>query len=166
MRLKNFNREQQAGGYLRMIMGAVLACIICTMLGGCRTKYVSVPEYHKEYIHSTDSFFSTDTLKEKEWVTIKEVDSVQLAALGVQLKNIKNAYLVERNKNRDRYSDRTIIRTDTILKSDSIRVPYPVITNKIPFKDKIYYSVIGIAITFFIVLLYKLIRWLRARSII
>lgn len=164
MRLNDFNKEQQVGGCLRMIMGVVLACIIFIMLGSCRTKYVSVPEYHKEYIHRTDTFISTDTLKEKEWVTIKEVDSVQLATLGLQLKNIKNAYLVERNKNRDRYSNRTIIRTDTILKSDSIRVPYPVVTNKIRFKDKMYYSVIGIVIISFIVLLYKLIRWLRARS--
>ena len=102
------------------------AFIILMMLHGCRTKYVSVPEYHKEYINRTDSFFHTDTIKEKEWMTIKEVDSVQLAKLGVQLRNIKNAYLIERNRNRERNNTTLKAKTDTVIKTDSIRVPYPV----------------------------------------
>lgn len=102
------------------------AFIILMMLQGCRTKYVSVPEYHKEYINRTDSFFHTDTIKEEEWMTIKEVDSVQLAKLGVQLRNIKNAYLIERNRNRERNNTTLKAKTDTVIKTDSIRVPYPV----------------------------------------
>ena len=100
--------------------------VILMMLQGCRTKYVSVPEYHKEYINRTDSFFHTDTIKEKEWMTIKEVDSAQLAKLGVQLRNIKNAYLIERNRNRERNNTTLKAKTDTVIKTDSIRVPYPV----------------------------------------
>ncbi|RRC97023.1 hypothetical protein [Prevotella sp. OH937_COT-195] len=158
------NAGNENGGCFGMIWGVILACLVCALLGSCRTKYVGVPEYHKEYIHRTDSFFSTDTVKEKEWITVREVDSVQLAEIGLQLKGIKNAYLVEKNKNRERTADRMITHTDTILKTDSIRVPYPVVTNKVPFKDKVYFATIGIVICFFIVLLYKLIRWLRARS--
>lgn len=106
-----------------MLASAFLALM---MLQGCRTKYVSVPEYHKEYINRTDSFFHTDTIKEKEWMTIKEVDSAQLAKLGVQLRNIKNAYLIERNRNRERNNTTLKAKTDTVIKTDSIRVPYPV----------------------------------------
>ncbi len=102
------------------------AFIVLMMLQGCRTKYVSVPEYHKEYINRTDSFFHTDTIKEKEWITIKEVDSAQLAKLGVQLRNIKNAYLIERNRNRERNNTTLKAKTDTVIKTDSIRVPYPI----------------------------------------
>lgn len=154
------------GGFCGLLLAMLLGGLVCALLGSCRTKYVSVPEYHREYVHRTDTFINTDTLKEKEWVTIKEVDSVQLAALGLQLKNIKNAYLVERNKNRDRNSNRTIIRTDTIIKADSVRVPYPVVTNRVSPKDKIYYAAMGIAALVFIVLLYRLVIWLRARSLI
>lgn len=114
---------------IKQIMLAFLlasAFIILLMLQGCRTKYVSVPEYHKEYINRTDSFFHTDTIKEKEWMTIKEVDSAQLAKLGVQLRNIKNAYLIERNRNRERNNTTLKAKTDTVIKTDSIRVPYPV----------------------------------------
>lgn len=102
------------------------AFLVLMMLHGCRTKYVSVPEYHKEYINRTDSFFHTDTIKEKEWITIKEVDSAQLAKLGVQLRNIKNAYLIERNRNRERNNTTLKAKTDTVIKTDSIRVPYPI----------------------------------------
>ena len=116
--------------YLRQLLlwtllGATTIAMVL-MLQGCRTKYVSVPEYHKEYINRTDSFFHTDTIKEKEWMTIKEVDSVQLAKLGVQLRNIKNAYLIERNRNRERNNTTLKAKTDTVIKTDSIRVPYPV----------------------------------------
>ena len=109
---------------IKQIMLAFLltaAFIILLMLQGCRTKYVS-----KEYINRTDSFFHTDTIKEKEWMTIKEVDSAQLAKLGVQLRNIKNAYLIERNRNRERNNTTLKAKTDTVIKTDSIRVPYPV----------------------------------------
>ena len=116
--------------YLRQLLlwtllGATTIAMML-MLHGCRTKYVSVPEYHKEYINRTDSFFHTDTIKEEEWMTIKEVDSVQLAKLGVQLRNIKNAYLIERNRNRERNNTTLKAKTDTVIKTDSIRVPYHV----------------------------------------
>lgn len=116
--------------YLRQLLlwtllGATTIAMML-MLYGCRTKYVSVPEYHKEYINRTDSFFHTDTIKEKEWITIKEVDSAQLAKLGVQLRNIKNAYLIERNRNRERNNTTLKAKTDTVIKTDSIRVSYPV----------------------------------------
>ena len=112
----------------QFLLGLFLAMAFLTLilLQGCKTKYVSVPEYHKEYINRTDSFFHTDTIKEKEWMTIREVDSTQLAELGIQLKNIKNAYLIERNRNRERNNTTLKAKVDTIIKTDSIGIPYPV----------------------------------------
>ena len=120
MRYEDFIKQIVVAFMLAMTFLALL------MLQGCRTKYVSVPEYHKEYINRTDSFFHTDTIKEKEWMTIREVDSAQLAELGIQLRNIKNAYLIERNKNKERNNTTLKAKADTIIKTDSIRVPYPV----------------------------------------
>lgn len=120
MRYEDFIKQIVVAFMLAMTFLALL------ILQGCRTKYVSVPEYHKEYINRTDSFFHTDTIKEKEWMTIREVDSAQLAELGIQLRNIKNAYLIERNKNKERNNTTLKAKADTIIKTDSIRVPYPV----------------------------------------
>lgn len=114
---------------IRLFLAAVAFTVMFLVLlaiTGCRTQYVTVPEYHNEYISRTDSFFHMDTIMEKEWVTIKEVDSTQLAELGVQLRNIKTAYLIERNRNRERNSVTASIKTDTIFKTDSIPVPHPV----------------------------------------
>lgn len=126
------------------LLWGLLLCALLSTLGGCKTKYVSVPEYHKEYVSRTDSFFHTDTIKEKEWMTIKEVDSTQLAELGIQLKNIKSAYLIERNKNRERSNTTLSAKTDTIFKTDSIRVPYPV-EKKLSHWQKLKMDVGGIA---------------------
>lgn len=120
MRYEDFIKQIIVAFMLAMTFLALM------MLQGCRTKYVSVPEYHREYINRTDSFFHTDTIKEKEWMTIREVDSTQLAELGIQLRNIKNAYLIERNKNKERNNTTLKAKSDTIIKTDSLRVPYPV----------------------------------------
>lgn len=138
--------------------------LVCALLGSCRTKYVSVPEYHREYAHRTDTLLRTDTVMEREWMTVREVDSAQLAEMGLQLRGLKNAYLVERN--REMSSHRYTVRADTIIKADSVHVPYPVVTNRVSPKDKIYYAAMGIAALVFIVLLYRLVIWLRARSMI
>lgn len=154
------------GGFCGLLLAMLLGGLVCALLGSCRTKYVSVPEYHREYVHRTDTLLRTDTVREKEWMTVREVDSAQMAELGLQLRGLKNAYLIERNRNRERSSDRHTVRADTIIKADSVRVPYPVVTNRVSLKDKIYYAAMGIAALVFIVLLYRLVIWLRARSLI
>ena len=106
-------------------LALVIVLTVLWMLAGCKTRYVSVPEYHTVYRHNTDTFIHLDTVREKEWMTIKEVDSTQLAAMGIVLQNIKKAYLIERNKNREKSEYKLMAKTDTIFKTDSIRVPYP-----------------------------------------
>ena len=154
------------GGFCGLLLAMLLGGLVCALLGSCRTKYVSVPEYHREYVHRTDTLLRTDTVREREWMTVREVDSAQLAEMGLQLSWLKRAYLVERNRHRESSSDRYRVRTDTVIMADSIPVPYPVVTNRVLFKDKIYYAAMGIAALVFIVLLYRLVIWLRARGMI
>lgn len=40
----------------------VFLLLIFLLFSGCKTKYVTVPEYHNVYIHNTDSFVRSDTL--------------------------------------------------------------------------------------------------------
>ena len=43
------------------LVGMVLLLLLA-MLTSCKTRYVTVPEYHKEYINRTDTFLRSDTL--------------------------------------------------------------------------------------------------------
>lgn len=81
------------------------------VLGGCKTKYVSVPEIHTEYITRVD------TTVRKDSVYLK--DSVYVERKGGTLYVNKTLY-------RDRYHNIYKVKTDTIVKRDSVNVAYPV----------------------------------------
>ena len=67
-----------------------------------------------------------DSVRDVQWMTIREVDSAQLAALGIQIKGLKNALLIERNKLLQQISNEKTHKVDTVMLRDSIPVPYPV----------------------------------------
>ena len=90
-------------------MVAVMAIVICCV--SCKTKYVTVPEYHKEYINRTDTFLRSDTLF--------RLDSVVIRQQG-------DTTVIEKIRWQNRFVNVYKVKTDTIMKSDSIRVPYPV----------------------------------------
>lgn len=60
---------------------------------------MTVPEYHSEVVHDTDSVVRRDVVRDTSWMTIREVDSAELARLGVQIKGLRNALVIERNRN-------------------------------------------------------------------
>ena len=81
------------------------------VLGGCKTKYVSVPEIHTEYITSVD------TTVRKDSVYLR--DSVYVERKGDTLYVHKTLY-------RDRYHNIYKVKKDTVVKRDSVNVAYPV----------------------------------------
>ena len=96
-------------------------------LAGCKTvKFVPVPEYHTLYKTRVDTVQRWDSVRDVQWMTVREVDSAQLAALGIQIKGLKNALLIERNKLLQQISNERTHKVDTIMQRDSIPVPYPV----------------------------------------
>ena len=80
-------------------------------LGSCKTKYVSVPETHTEYITRVD------TTVRKDSVYLK--DSVYVERKGDTMYINKTVY-------RDRFRHIYKVKTDTIVKSDSVNVAYHV----------------------------------------
>lgn len=98
-----------------MLLAFVVSMVICGVIGmltSCRSvKYVPVPEYHTEYKTRTDSFVKRDSV----WVK----DSVWLWMKGDTV--YKERWHTEHN---DRYVYRN--KTDTVMQTDSVRVPYPV----------------------------------------
>ncbi len=80
-------------------------------LGSCKTKYVSVPEVHTEYISRVDTTVRMDSVYLR--------DSVYVERKGDTLYVNKTAY-------RDRYHHIYKVKKDTVVKRDSVNVAYPV----------------------------------------
>lgn len=90
----------------------VIASILFVLiLQGCKTKYVSVPEYHNVYVNKHDTLTKHDSVYQKEFVDrYVKGDTIYLTKTKVDYR-FRNLY-------KTRYRDS--------LKIDSIRVPYPV----------------------------------------
>ena len=90
----------------------MVVLLLLAMLASCKTtRYVSVPEYHKEYINRTDTFLRSDTLF--------RLDSVVIRQQG-------DTTVIEKIRWQNRFVNVYKVKTDTIIKTDSVRVPYPV----------------------------------------
>lgn len=89
----------------------IASILFVLMLQGCRTKYVSVPEYHNVYVTKHDTLTKHDSIYQKEFVDrYVKGDTVFLTKTQVDYR-FRNIY-------------KTLYRDS--IKTDSIRVPYPV----------------------------------------
>lgn len=89
----------------------IASILFVLMLQGCRTKYVSVPEYHNVYVTKYDTLTKHDSVYQKEFVDrFVKGDTVFLTKTKVDYR-YKNIY-------------KTLYRDS--IKTDSVRVPYPV----------------------------------------
>lgn len=86
--------------------------IVALSFVGCKSKeYIKVPEYHMEYVNRTDTFHKLDSVYLK--------DSVFMYQKGDTIYHTKVTF-------RDRYHNIYKVKLDTIIKRDSVSVPYPV----------------------------------------
>ena len=107
------------------IIRIIQALLLLTAMGSCTTtKYVTVPEVHEHWHHSTDTIHQTDSVIDRQTTTIREVDSATMAKYGIQMKNMQRAWLIETNRLQRELSELRQTHTDTIHERDSI--PYPV----------------------------------------
>lgn len=101
------------------------AIIMLLLLGSCTTtKYVTVPEVHEHWHHSTDTIHQTDSVIDRQTTTIREVDSATMAKYGIQMKDMQRAWLIQTDRLQRELSELRQSHTDTIHERDSI--PYPV----------------------------------------
>lgn len=134
----------------------VVAVVLCAALSmtGCKSKeYVTVPEYHTEYICRTDTVAKLDSVYVK--------DSIYVYRNG-------DTVMVSKITYRDRWHNVYKVKMDTIIKRDSVSVPYP-ISKELSMKDKIalrfwtytaFVLVIGVIACIFIWLFY----WYRNKK--
>ena len=90
---------------------AILVILAGLALGSCKTKYVSVPEIHTEYITMVDTTVIMDSVYQR--------DSVYVERKGDTLYVNKTLYM-------DRYHNIYKVKKDTVVKRDSVNVAYPV----------------------------------------
>ena len=126
---KGMTDEERMKACLRhiaaMAVALLLALTVCALLGSCTTtKYVTVPEVHEHWHHSTDTIRQTDSIIDRQTTTIREVDSATMARYGIQMKDIQRAWLIETNRLQRELSELRQSHTDTVHERDSI--PYPV----------------------------------------
>ena len=122
------------------------------LLTGCRTQYVSVPEYHTEYIVKHDSV----TLRDSIW----QHDSVYVERSGDTL-------LVEKWRTKYQLVYRDVVKIDSFIKTDSIRAPYPVeraLNRWEQFKMDYGAVSFGVSLAAIIALVVFIILWLRRKS--
>lgn len=145
------NDDLHKDGCLPMLIWGIIAALVCALIGSCKTKYVTVPEYHEVIVTHHDTLTTRDSIFQK--------DSVFMWMQGDTVWKEKFSILYK-----DRWRERIVYRDS--VKVDSVRVPYLVITNKVSFMDKIKYSIIGVTIIFVISILIRLVSWFRARGCI
>ena len=129
----------------------MMGLLLLLYLVGCSPKTIYVPEVHTEYITRTDTFVRIDSVSVKDSIYVTQKgDTVRIERWHVQY--------------RDRWREK-IVR-DTIMRSDTISVPYPV-EKKITLRQKfdMYFECMSVCIFVVIValLLYLIVRWRKGR---
>lgn len=103
-----------------IVLTALMLCM------GCAPRVVTVPEYHYERHNTMDTVMMHDSILRERNTIIREADSAMLSELGIRLQQGERAILVLRKELERALSQQKEITHDTIIKTDSIRVPYPV----------------------------------------
>lgn len=130
----------------------ITALLLLLMLVGCKTVYVPVKEVHTEYVTKTDTF------KQKDSIFCH--DSVYIHSVG-------DTVWFEKWHTKYRDKIKEVVRIDSFIKNDSIPVPYPVEKKLTPWQqakqDFGGYALIIVSFIFVLVVI-KVIRWLRRQS--
>ena len=122
--------------------------LLCTLLFSCATKYITKDNIQKEYITCTDTLLLHDSIVHR--------DSITIFAMG-------DTVIKECIRYRDKYKYIYKVKTDTVIKIDSIMVQLPATTTKKSLSDKIIDFSGAIALLAFVV---SLLVWLANKYII
>lgn len=157
--------EQSFNKVLKVLVAIAAGVVICLLLSSCKTKYIPVPEYHYSHSHSSDTIKQTDSVFNEKETIIRETnksDSALLASLGIQLAEGQKAILILRRELESIKNEKNEVSHDTIIKNDSILVPYPV-EGKVKPWEKVKLVSVGIVGTVITGALAGVVIWIRRR---
>ncbi|MBD5237376.1 MAG: hypothetical protein HDS62_07595 [Bacteroidales bacterium] len=167
---------------MKHLLLILLALLIAGILSSCRTRYIPVESVRTEYI-ATDTSSLIKTLSERfraeraseksrDSVIDKTTEKVTLRENGDTAKVIITRYVkVTSDREREmeniikeqRDSIRELMRESSYIRTDTIRVPYPV-EKKLSFKEKAGYMAKGTIATVLILAVLNFIAWIVRRS--
>lgn len=140
-------------GVINLLLIYFVCIGIILLLFGCTTtKYIPVVEHHTEYITKIDSVFLKDSIRIN--------DSIQVFIKGdtVIKERWHTTYI-------DKWKE--IARIDTIIRNDTISVPYPV-EKKLGYWEKAKYrvegTVTGVVITIILSAAIAIVWWIRKKK--
>ena len=135
-------RHKLIGIYVIILLAVLVLLLSCTT-----TKIVTVPEYHTEYVTQT------------------KYDSIYFEKRDSSSTTIKGDTVIQQEWH-IKYKDQYIYVTDSFIKTDSVRVPYPV-ERKLSRWEQVkmdYGAVsIGVSLAAIIAAVAWLIIWIRRR---
>ena len=130
------------------IVGILFVVVLSLLLSSCKSiQYIPVETIKTEYKNHTDTFKQVDSIFSEKETIIREADSALVAKLGLQLKANERAILVLQRELERQVNKEMEHVTDTVIKTDSIQVPYPV-ERQLSKWEKIKMDTGGIAIGF------------------
>ena len=109
-----------------LVIVAVIITLFIWLVSACSPRVITVPEYHYERHNTTDTITLRDSVLREQKTVIREADSSMLADLGIRLQQGERAILVLRKELERALNQQKEVQHDTVVKIDSIRVPYPV----------------------------------------
>lgn len=123
----------------------VIMFLVVLLLFSCKSiQYVPVETVRTEYKTKTDTVKVSDTIRTEKETILREArpeDSAMIAKLGIKLQDNERLLILLRSQLTESNSKQYESHTDTIIKTDSIQVPYPV--EKKLTKWQTFYCVFG-----------------------
>ena len=146
------NEDLHRDGCLPMLVWGIIAALVCALIGGCKTRYVTIPEYHETIVTQHDTLITRDSIYHR--------DSISVWIVGDTIFKDKFTILY-----RDRWRDKVVMRDS--VKVDSVRVPYPVEKQLTTWQRTLIISGrIFIIIVIAVVIIVAVCFMLRARRLI
>lgn len=117
-------------GLLRRDYAASLFACFVLLFSGCQSvKYVPVETVRMEKESKTDTIIQKDTVRSEKETIIREArpeDSLMMAKLGIRLRENERLLILLQKEMSEQKSNAYESHRDTVLKTDSVAVPYPV----------------------------------------
>ena len=119
--------EKSIRGCFYTFVAVIIITVAALLLSSCKSiQYVPVETIKTEYQNHTDTIKEIDSVFSEKETIIREADSALVAKLGLQLKANERAILILQKELQKQVSMQSEHSTDTVIKTDSIQVPYPV----------------------------------------
>lgn len=105
----------------------IVLLFLSALFTSCKSiQYVPVETVRTEYKHTVDTIKQTDSIFSEKETIIREADSALVADLGLKLKANEKAILILKKELERQVNNKSEHHVDTVIKTDSIQVPYPV----------------------------------------